>query len=57
MPWRPDNAREHTRKADTGRKKRAWSKIANEALKSGKSEAAAIRIANAAVKKVGKGKK
>lgn len=57
MPWGLSDARSHTRAANTGHKKRVWSAAANSALKSGKSEGAAVRIANAAVNKVGKAKK
>ncbi len=53
MPWGPARAREFTREANTKRRKEAWSKVANQSLAEGKSEGAAIRIANAAVKNVG----
>lgn len=51
MPWSSKSARRHTRKAKTGKQKRQWSHIANSMLKSGKSEGASIRAANAAMKK------
>ena len=51
MPWKAASAKKHTKKATTPKKKRQWSKVANSALKRGVSEGAAIRMANAAVKK------
>ena len=48
MPWTKNDALKHTKKAKG--KEAKWAQIANAALKSGKSEASAIRIANAAVK-------
>jgi len=55
MPWTARDARRFTKKADTPAKRRKWAKIANKALESGKSEASAVRIANAAIS--GKSKK
>lgn len=49
MPWKPSDATEHTKKADTPKKQRMWAHVANSALTSGDSEASAIRQANAAV--------
>ena len=46
MPWTANDAHKHTKKADTKAKKKKWAKIANAVLRSGKSEASAIRIAN-----------
>lgn len=57
MPWTKDDASSHTKEADTDAKKAAWAKIANKALKDGKSEASAIKIANSAVAQMGNGKK
>ncbi len=51
MPWTPKEAKSKTKKADTPKEQRTWSKVANSALKSGKSDASAIRIANSVVKK------
>lgn len=53
MPWSAENATEHTKSANTPEKRRQWSRVANSMLKSGKSEGAAIRAANAAVGDVG----
>ena len=49
MPWTAADAIEHTKKANTAKKKRQWAHVANSALASGDSEASAIRQANAAV--------
>lgn len=54
MPWKPKDATRHTKKARTPSKREVWAKVANEALHSGKSEAQAIRIANAVIKRMGK---
>lgn len=51
MPWVLGDSFKHTHKADTPAKKKQWSTVANAARESGKSDAASIRIANAAVKK------
>jgi hypothetical protein len=48
-PWSPLDAVHKTKKAKTPKKKRQWSEVANAALKSGDSEASAIRQANAVV--------
>ena len=50
MPWRPSQAARKTKKASTKGKARKWSKVANAALSGGKSDASAIKIANAALK-------
>lgn len=49
MPFTASDAIRHTRKASTAKKSRQWAAVANSLLKSGKSEGAAIRVANAAV--------
>ena len=49
MPWSPEDAKRHTKKA-TGDKAKQWSKVANSELKSGKSEGDAVRIANGIVR-------
>ncbi len=46
MPWTSKDAKHKTKKANTKAKQSKWAKIANNALRSGKSEASAIRIAN-----------
>jgi len=54
MPWTMADAQRHTRAVGgSAPKKKQWSTVANSVLSSGKSEGAAIRIANAAVKKAG----
>jgi hypothetical protein len=50
MPWKPSDAIHKTKKADTPEKQFLWSRIANQQLRKGASEASAIRQANAAMK-------
>ena len=52
MPWTADDAHGHTHHADTDKKRRQWADVANSAKNSGKSDAQAIREANAAVHKM-----
>lgn len=49
MPWKASDAKRHTHKANTPKKKRQWEHVANSMLSSGKSEGAAVRAANAVV--------
>jgi hypothetical protein len=49
MPWSPDEAERHTRKASTPELKELWAKVANEALERTSNEGRAIREANAVV--------
>ena len=51
MPWTAADAAKHTHKAVTPRLQQLWAHVANNALKRGSSDAAAIREANAAVAK------
>jgi len=51
MPWRPSDARRHTKKARSRKDQEVWSEIANRLLEEGASEASAIRQANAVIKK------
>jgi hypothetical protein len=51
MPWKSSSAKKFTKAAKSPTAKRQWSKVANSMLKRGKSEGAAVRAANAAVKK------
>lgn len=51
MPWSPKDAKSKTKKADTPKKQRQWADIADSALKSGKSEATAIKMASGVVAK------
>ena len=50
MPWKPSDAKGHTKAADTPIKQRQWADVANSALKGGASEGSAVRQANAVVK-------
>jgi uncharacterized protein YdaT len=49
MPWTSKSAKGHTKKASSGILQRQWKDVANSMLKSGKSEASAIKGANAVV--------
>lgn len=61
MPWTAKDAKGHSKKADTPKKQKDWARIANDALKrcladdesTEVCEGRAIRIANAAVAKMG----
>jgi hypothetical protein len=53
MPFKPKDARGFTKKASSPTAKRQFAKVANSALKRGKSEGSAVRMANAAVGKRG----
>ena len=53
MPWTSRSVRRHNRAAARSpRKKRAWVRTANGALRRGASEGSAIRQANAAARRV-----
>jgi hypothetical protein len=49
MPWKPEDAPGHTRKADTVRLCETWSEVANKTLAEIGDEGRAVRIANAVV--------
>jgi hypothetical protein len=49
MPWTPNDAERHTRKATTPTLKELWAKVANESLERTGDEGRAIREANAVV--------
>jgi hypothetical protein len=49
MPWSPQDAERHTRKAATRALQELWAKIANETLERTGDEARAIREANSVV--------
>lgn len=49
MPWQPDDAPRHTKKADTPELRQIWSEVANKVLAETGDEGRAVRIANAAV--------
>lgn len=46
MPWDPEDASSKTKKANTPKKRRQWSHIADSALARGESDATAIKEAN-----------
>jgi hypothetical protein len=49
MPWTPNDAERHTRKATTWALKALWTKVANECLKRTGDEGRAIREAIAVI--------
>jgi len=50
MPWTPsDGPKRHTHKANTPKKKRQWSDVANKVLATTGDEGRAVREANAVV--------
>lgn len=57
MPWQASDAHRHNRKADTPKKQEVWAKVANATLNRTGDDGQAIREANAAVDRIGKGKK
>ena len=52
MPWEAEDAKHHTKKANTPERQSLWAGIANERLRKGASEGSAIRQANAALKRI-----
>lgn len=52
MPWKPEDAKHKTKKADTPEKQSLWSRIANQVLKDTGDEARAVREANSAIKRM-----
>jgi hypothetical protein len=55
MPWnRNEQARKHTRKANSPKRQRQWRHVANSALRRGQSEGSAVRQANAVVSRGGR---
>lgn len=57
MPWSEADAHRHNRKVDSTKKAQVWAKVANDTRARTKSDSQAIREANAAVDRMGKGKK
>ncbi len=51
MPWKPSDAKRHTKKADTPKKQKQWADVADSALSRGASEGSAIRQANSVIAK------
>lgn len=51
MPWSESDASKKTHKADTPKRRRQWSAIANGALERGASDKSAIMQANGVLKK------
>jgi hypothetical protein len=55
MPWTPDEAPSHTKKAATDRLRRLWADVANKILAETGDEGRAIREANAVVARAQRG--
>lgn len=51
MPWTSGDAQSHTSKANTPKKQRAWSAVANSVLERTGNDAAAVRAANGVILK------
>jgi hypothetical protein len=51
MPWKPGDAKGHTKKAKSPAEQRQWSDVANSILKATGNEARAVRGANSQVAK------
>jgi hypothetical protein len=51
MPWTPEDAYRHTRRAATAVTRRQWAHVANKVLKETGDEARAIREANAVLER------
>jgi hypothetical protein len=54
MPWTPGSTRKFTKKANTPKRRRMWSHVANAAKRRGASDQSAIRQASAVVARAGK---
>ena len=51
MPWDSSDARDHTKKAKSGKRARQWADVANSVLERTGDEGKAVRVANGVVKK------
>ncbi len=51
MPWKPQDAKRHDKKAGSGKKARQWSDVANSVLRRTGNEGLAVREASGVVKK------
>ena len=49
MPWTPEDAPSHTKKATTTKTKHLWAAVANKVLEDTGDESRAIREANAVI--------
>ena len=50
MPWDSKSAKGFTKKANTPKKQRQWSAIANSALAKGMDDGEAVKMANGVIK-------
>lgn len=57
MPWSPSQASAKSKKANTPKKKRMWSDVADSVLAKTGDEARAIKTANGVIKKRSKKRK
>ena len=51
MPWSPDDAERHTKRATSTKAREQWAAVANSVLEKGGSEGSAIRQANSVVRR------
>ena len=51
MPWTPEDATRHTKKANTPKKRRMWADIATRLKEAGKPDSEVVTIANGVIKK------
>jgi len=49
MPWKPSEAKKHTRKAKSAKAERQWADVANSVLAKTGDDGRAIRAANAVI--------
>ena len=49
MPWTPEDATKHTKKADSPKEQRQWAAVADSVRAKGASDASAIKQANAVI--------
>jgi len=54
MPWQSSDAKRHDKKANTPKRQRQWSNVANSVLAKTGDEARAVRTANGVIKKSAK---
>lgn len=57
MPWKPSEAKGHTKKATTAKLQRQWADIANSELARHGDDARAIRAANGVIAKAARKRK
>jgi len=51
VPWKPQDAQRHTKKADTPKKQKQWADLSTRLLAAGKPEGEAVKTANGVIKR------